>query len=158
MISDRDLQLWIEFLTNQTVAFDEMHLVTTGEPHVADPMLVSFLKMNDGIVKEAVERAVTAFGESDTWPSSLTRDQIVNLTHRSWAARHLLLQILAGNVPRNSPALRIPRSDHRSKFIEWLFVDLCKRGGAAYLEALTNRFLADAGMSSVSGLTPRGRF
>lgn len=145
MISDRDLQFWIDFLTDQIVAFDEMHLVTTGEPHVADPMLVSFLKMNDGIVKEAVERAVTAFGESDIWPSSLTGDQIVNLTHRASAARSVLLQILAGNVPRDSPALRIPRSGHRSEFIEWLFVDLWKLGGAAYLEALTHRFLADAG-------------
>jgi hypothetical protein len=145
MNSQKQLGPWIDFLQNQIVALDAAHLAKTGEPHVANATLVAFLKVNDEMAREKIERAVAAFGgDSESWPPSLTGDQIVNLTHRANSAKGLLQAIVSGKLPRNTPkALRAPPAQNRSQFIKWLFVDLWKLGGSAYLEGLTNSYLSD---------------
>ncbi|MEO8439266.1 MAG: hypothetical protein ABI540_03490, partial [Spartobacteria bacterium] len=105
---------------------------------------VAFLEMNDKIVKEKVEVAAREFALSESWPQWLTGDQVKNLAHRVHAGRGLLQAILGRQLP-NAQLLRMPRSNDREKFIRWLLVERWNMGGAAYLRALTNRYLADAG-------------
>ena len=142
MISDRQLQYWIDFLAEQIVALEALHLVATEEPHLASPELVAFLQMNDAIVKEQVERAVAEFVQRNIWPSWLTPDQIVNLAHRATMAHGLLIMILNGQF-LHADTLQIPKSRDRSKFLQWLFIDLWRYGGVPYLDALTNSYFAD---------------
>lgn len=142
MISDRELQHWIDFLGQQMVALDAEHEAITGKRHVASVELVAFLKMNDGLVKARVEQAIAEFIEAGDWPSSLTGDEIVNLTHRANAPLGLLHSLLKRQV-QNVAVLRMPQSSDRANFVRWLFIDCWNRGGAAYLEALTNTYLAE---------------
>lgn len=142
MISQRHLQHWIEFLAEQIVGLEALHLAATGEPHLASPELIAFLQMNDTFVREQVERAVAGFVQRNAWPSWLTADQIVNLVHRATMARGLLIMILNGQF-LHAAALQIPKSRDRSKFLQWLFIDLWRYGGVPYMHALTNSYFAD---------------
>jgi hypothetical protein len=73
MISDRELQQWIDWLAELIDECDEAYLKKTGKLHRADPVLATFLKMNDKLVKPAVDAAVAEFAEHGAWPSSLER-------------------------------------------------------------------------------------
>lgn len=144
MISDRHLQRWDDFLGAKSYELDALHIAVTGEAHVASPEMVVFLEMNDRIVKDKVEQAAKEFALSESWPQWLTGDQIINLTHRVRVGRALLQSILGRQLP-NAQLLRMPRSNDRAKFIRWLLIEAWDMVGAAYLRALTNRYLADAG-------------
>jgi hypothetical protein len=138
------LQYWIDFLQNQIVAFDAAYLTRMGEPHVANAELVAFLIVNEAMGREKIEQAVVAFSDSSAWPLSLTGDQLVNLTHRANSAKGLLQAMLNEQLPPNAAkALRAAFPKNQSKTIRWLFVELWKLGGSAYLEALTNSYLAE---------------
>jgi hypothetical protein len=152
MISDRDLQRWDDLLAEQMLTLDAAHVTTTGKPHVASSELVAFLKMNNDLVKERVEQAVAAYADTEQWPAWLTGDQIVNLTHRAHAARGLLQSMLKRQLP-NAQTLRMPKANDHRRFLRWLLIDTWNLMGAAYIAALTNRFLADQGERN-SGLTP----
>lgn len=143
-ISNRELQRWIDFLDAQIVAFDRAYLEKTGEPHVANRPLVAFLKVNDELLRDSVDQAVREFAKANVWPSSLRGDQLVNLTHRAFSGRSVLLAIYNGSIARNAPQLlRMPRPNDRGKLIPWLMNDLWRMSGAAYLEALTKSYLAE---------------
>lgn len=151
MISDKDLQRWIDYLDQQMVALDALHLATTGEPHLASPELVAFLKMNDGIVRDSVERAICHFADQKEWPSSLNGDEIVNLTHRMNAARVLLWAILTKQM-KNVAILVMPKATDRPKLVRWLLIDSWRRSGDQYINGLTDRYLAEHRMGG-SGRT-----
>jgi hypothetical protein len=130
MISDCDLQRWDDFLAEQMLALDAAYLAATGQPHRASPELVAFLKMNNNLVKDRVEEALAEFASAQTWPSSLSADQIANLTHRAHAARGLLQAILNRQI-KNVGVLHPPRANDRPRFIRWLLIDNWNRGGGA---------------------------
>lgn len=120
MISPTQLSQWIDFLQNQIVALDAAYLAKMGKPHVANVELVAFLKVNDEMAREKIERAVAAFGLSEAWPLWLTGDQIVNLTHRANCAKGLLQSMVSGTLPRNTPKALRATPCKRSKFIRWV--------------------------------------
>ena len=138
MISERELQEWIDWFAALLRECEEIYLKKTGKPHVADPVLVAFLKMNNELVKPAVDAAVVELADHGARPSFLSGDEIINLIQRAYVARGLLLELLASKGSREfAPCLQRP------KFIRWILIDLWQMGGAAHLAALTNRYLAE---------------
>ncbi len=157
MSEGRDLQNWIHFLTAQLDVFDAAYLEKTGEPHLASPELVAFLKVNNEMGREPVERAVKIFAQQGVWPSSLTGDQLVTLYHRAHSARAVLGVIGQGQLTKAvTNALGVPKLDDRTKLLHWLFVELWNRAGIAYLDALTNEFLNVAQEPPTESLPPIG--
>lgn len=123
MIRNSDIQKWLDFLGEQISAIDAAYLYAVGNPHIATPELVAFLKMNDGLVREKADAAVIEFGEQKQWPASLNGDEIVNLTHRVNFACGVLRAIKNGQV-KTVGFLRPPRTNQWAKFLQWLLIDL----------------------------------
>lgn len=140
MISDRDLQRWDAFLAAEIIHLGAVHIAATGHPHRANPELVAFLKMNNGLFKEKVEMAIGQCAEGKRWPAWLTGDQIVNIHHRAELARVTLQAALTRQLP-DLHKLRPPEAKDRQRFIRWLLIDLWNVGGVLYIDALTNEFL-----------------
>src|SRR5690242_12818573 len=108
MLSDRQFCRWISFLREQVLALEAMRVGHTEGPH-GSPEVVAFLKMNDAIVKEKVEQAVSEFAERNVWPDWLNADQIVNLTHRATLAHGLLTMMQNGQL-MHTHALPMPKA------------------------------------------------
>lgn len=144
MTSPTQVRHWIDFLQDQIVAFDAAYLARMGEPHIASVELVAFLQVDEEMGREKIEQAVLAFSSGGAWPSSLTGDQLVNLTHRANSAKGLLSAMLNKQLPPGAArALRAAFPKNQAKTIRWLFVDLWKLGGPAYLNGLTNSYLSE---------------
>jgi len=143
MISKGQLQSWIDFLAGQIIALEALYLAATGEPHLANPELVSFLQISDMLSRRQIEHAIAYFTEHNAWPSSLKADQIVNLFHRATMAHGLLAMIQSGQLLHAS-ALQTPEAKDRGNFLRWLFIDLWGYGGVHYLAALTDSYFCGA--------------
>ena len=142
MISERQLHYWIDFLAEQIVALQNLHSKKTGSLNIGNPEVVAFLQTNDTVGKEQVEAAIAEFARENVWPPGLKADHIVNLTHRATMAHGLLTMILNGQFV-HVDALQVPKFEDRTKFLQWLLVDLWGYGGAHYLEGVTNSYFAD---------------
>jgi len=142
MLSDRQLRRWTDFLHQQILELNSRSVAHAGEPRGGTPEVVAFLRVNDGIFKESVERAVSEFTESGDWPGWLNLDELMNLTHRATLAHGLLAMMYNGQM-MHARALPMPKSRNRATFVRWLFIELWQYGGAHYLEGVTNSFFAD---------------
>src|SRR5690349_20389830 len=114
-MNERALQQWVYFLAEKINELDALHVAVTGRPHVASVELVAFLKMNNELVRERVERAILELAETKVLPIWLKGDEIVNLTHRAFAGRGTLQAILHRQM-----SLRTPPPNSAIRFLRWL--------------------------------------
>lgn len=125
----------------QMATFENVVVAATGKPHTPDALTVAFLRTDDGLLKQRIEQAIDQFVQTGIWPQ-LDEKQALHLTHRAFSARGLLLAFLGGQMAQEKVRPQIPDPTDKARFIRWLLIDLWNAGGASYLEALTNSFLA----------------
>jgi hypothetical protein len=142
MISDEELRKWSHFLDAQMAHFEICFAREKGGPHVADEVNTAFLEADEKFEKDAIHQAILLFIETNCWPD-LSARQALLLTFRAHAARHVLLETLAGRAVGILAKAPDPKNDR--KFIHWLLIDAWSTGGPAFLKNLSEAFLAQRG-------------
>jgi hypothetical protein len=133
------LQAWDNRLAAQNVYFDMCVAKHIGHTHVPDEKNIAFLRVDQGLAKPAVERAVTAFILEGSWPA-LTHRECLHLIVRIQLARKVVAAILRGTPQGMVVKSQMPDLRNRENAIRWFFVDLWNLGGKAFLAAMARDF------------------
>lgn len=136
------LQQWSDFLDAQMAHFESVIVAGRGRPHSADATNVAFLAVDEVLLRDELDEAAEQFIRANEWPT-LDAKRALHLQHRAYAASGLLLSLLQlESLPPGSVA-GMPDLSERDAVIRWLLIDLWKLAGPSYIEALTDRFIAD---------------
>jgi hypothetical protein len=108
-----------------------------GRAHVADEQNVAFLRIDQGLAKPAIEKAVTAFIREGGWPT-LTHREHLHLIVRIQLARKVLAAILQATPQGMVVRSQMPDLGNREHTIRWFLVDLWNLGGKAFLAAMAH--------------------
>jgi hypothetical protein len=134
------LQSWDNRLAAQNVYFDICIAKRIGHTHITDEKNVTFLRVNQGLAKPAVEKAVAAFIRQGSWPA-LTHRECLHLVVRIQLARKVLASILQATPQGMVVKSQMPDLGNREHAIQWLLVDLWNLAGKAFLAAMAHDFL-----------------
>jgi len=133
------LEAWDNRLAAQNVYFDMCVAKQIGPAPVADEKNVAFLRVDQGLAKPVIEKAVAAFIRDGSWPT-LTHRECLHLIVRIRLARKVLINILQATPPGMVIKSQMPDLKNREHAIWWFFVDLWDLGGKAFLAAMANDF------------------
>src|SRR4029434_2402387 len=133
------LEAWDNRLTAQNVYFDMCVAKHVGHGHVADEKNVAFLRIDQGLAKPAIEKAVAAFIREGSWPA-LTHRECLHLIVRIQLARKVLVNIIQATPPGMVIKSQMPDLGNREHAIWWFLVDLWNLGGKAFLAAMADDF------------------
>jgi hypothetical protein len=133
------LEGWDNRLAAQNVYFDMCVAKHIGHAYVADAKNVAFLRVDQGLAKPAIEKAVTAFISTGCWPA-LTQREYLHLIVRVRLARKVFAAILRATPQGMIVKSQMPDLGNREHAIRWFFVDLWNLGGKAFLCALAADF------------------
>jgi hypothetical protein len=133
------LQSWHNRLAAQNVYFDMCIAKHIGHAHVTDEKNVAFLRVDQGLAKSAIEKAVAAFIREGSWPA-LTHRECLHLVVRIQLARKVLAAILQATPQGMVIKSQMPDLGNRQHAIWWFLVDLWNLGGKAFLAAMANDF------------------
>jgi hypothetical protein len=131
------LEAWDNRLAAQSVYFDRCVAKHIGRGHVVDEKNVAFLRVDQGLAKRAIEKAVLAFINDGGWPA-LTHREYLHLIVRVQLARKVLAAILHATPPGMVIRSQMPDLQNREHMIQWLLVDLWNLGGKAFLAAMAH--------------------
>jgi hypothetical protein len=134
------LEAWDNRLTAQIVYFDMCVAKHIGHGYVADEKNVAFLRIDQGLAKPAIEKAVAAFIHEGSWPT-LTQREYLHLIVRIQLARKVVAAIRQGTPQGMVVKSLMPDLGNREHAIRWFLVDLWNLGGKAFLAAMARDFL-----------------
>jgi hypothetical protein len=133
------LQSWDNRLAAQNIYFDMCIAKKIGHAHVADEKNVAFLRIDQGLAKRSVEKAVAEFIREGSWPA-LSHRECLHLVVRIQLARKILAAILQETPQGMVVKSQMPDLGNREHAIQWLLLDLWNLGGKAFLTAMANDF------------------
>ena len=133
------LQSWDNRLAAQNIYFDMCIAKKIGHAHVADEKNVAFLRIDQGLAKRSVEKAVAAFIREGSWPALSHRD-CLHLVVRTQLARKVLAAILQETPQGMVIKSQMPDLGNREHAIQWSLLDLWNLGGKAFLTAMASDF------------------
>jgi hypothetical protein len=134
------LEAWDNRLAAQNVYFDMCVAKHMGHAHGADEKDVAFLRVDQGLAKPAIEKAVAAFIRQGSWPA-LTHRECLHLIVRVQLARKVVTAIRQGTPQGIVVKSLMPDLGNREHAIQWFLVDLWNLGGKAFLAAMARDFL-----------------
>jgi hypothetical protein len=134
------LEAWDNRLAAQNIYFDMCLARKIGHAHVADEKNVAFLRIDQGLAKPAIEKAVTAFIRDSSWPT-LTHREHLHLIVRIRLARKVLAAILQATPQGMVVRSQMPDLGNREHTIWWFLVDLWNLAGKAFLAAMAHDFV-----------------
>jgi hypothetical protein len=134
------LEAWDNRLAAQNVYFDMCVAKHMGSGHVAGEKNVTFLRIDQGLAKPAIEKAVAAFILDGLWPA-LTHREHLHLIVRIQLARKILAAIRQGTPQGMVVKSLMPDLGNREHAIRWFLVDLWNLGGKAFLAAMARDLL-----------------
>ncbi len=137
---DPHLEAWDNRLAAQNVYFELCVAKQIGQPRVADEKSVASLRMDQGLAKPAIEKAIAAFIREGSWPN-LTHREYLHLIVRIQLARKVVAAI-RDNTPQGMVVKsQMPDLENREYAIQWFLVDLWNLAGKAFLAAMARDFL-----------------
>jgi hypothetical protein len=142
------LEAWDNRLAAQNVYFDMRVAKHTGHACVVDDKSVASLRVDQGLAKPAIEKAVGAFIRDGSWPA-LTHREHLHLIVRIRLARKVVAAIRQGTPQGMVVKSQMPDLGNREHAIRWFLVDLWNLGGKAFLGAMACD-LSGKGTESVS--------
>ncbi len=128
------LEAWDNRLAAQNVYFDMCVAKHIGHGHVAVKK-VAFLRIDQGLAKPAIEKAVAAFIQESSWPA-LTHREHLHLIVRIQLARKVVAAIRQGTPQGLVLKSLMPDLGNREHAIRWFLVDLWNLAGKAFLAAM----------------------
>jgi hypothetical protein len=134
------LEAWDNRLAAQNVYFDRCVAKHIGHAHGADEKDVAFLRVDQGLAKPAVEKAVAVFAREGSWPA-LTHREHLHLIVRIQLARKVVAAIRQGSPQGMVVKSQMPDLGNREHAIQWFLIDLWNLGGKAFLAAMARDFL-----------------
>jgi hypothetical protein len=134
------LEAWDNRLAAQNIYFDTCLVKKIGHAHVADDKNVAFLRIDQGLARPAIEKAVAAFIREGSWPT-LTHREHLHLIVRIQLARKVLAAILQATPQGMVVRSQMPDLGNREHTIRWFLVDLWNLGGKAFLAAMARDFV-----------------
>jgi hypothetical protein len=133
------LEAWDNRLAAQNVYFDMCVAKHIGHGQVAGEKDVAFLRIDQGLAKPAIEKAVAAFIRDSFWPA-LTHREHLHLIVRIRLARKVVAAIQHGTHQGMVVKSLMPDLGNREHAIRWFLVDLWNLGGKAFLAAMPRDF------------------
>jgi hypothetical protein len=133
------LEAWDNRLAAQNVYFDMCVARHIGHGQVAGEKDVAFLRIDQGLAKPAIEKAVAAFIRDSFWPA-LTHREHLHLIVRIRLARKVVAAIQHGTPQGMVVKSLMPDLGNREHAIRWFLVDLWNLGGKAFLAAMPRDF------------------
>jgi hypothetical protein len=133
------LEAWDNRLAAQNVYFDVCVAKHIGHTHIADQKNVAFLRVDQGLAKPTIEKAVAAFVREGSWPA-LTHREHLHLIVRIQLARKVVAAIRQGTPQGMVVKSQMPDLGNREHAIRWFLVDLWNLGGKAFLAAMARDF------------------
>jgi hypothetical protein len=134
------LEAWDNRLAAQNIYFDMCVAKQIGHAHIADEKNVAFLRVDQGLAKPAIEKAVGVFVREGSWPA-LTHREYLHLIVRIHLARKVLAAIREGTPQGMVVRSQMPDLGNREYAIQWFLVDLWNLAGKAFLTAMARDFL-----------------
>ena len=134
------LEAWDNRLAAQNVYFDMCVAKHTGHARVVDDKSVASLRIDQGLAKPAIEKAVDAFIRDGSWPA-LTHREHLHLIVRIRLARKVVAAIRQGTPQGMVVKSQMPDLGNREYAIRWFLVDLWNLAGKAFLAAMARDFL-----------------
>ena len=134
------LEAWDNRLAAQNVYFDTCIAKHIGHARVADEKSIASLRVDQGLAKPAIEKAVGAFIRDSSWPA-LTHRGYLHLIVRIQLARKVVAAIRDGTPQGMVVKSQMPDLGNRECAIRWFLVDLWNLAGKAFLAAMARDFL-----------------
>src|SRR5438309_7502421 len=134
------LEAWDNRLAAQNVYFDMCVAKRVGQARVVDDKSIASLRVDQGLAKPAIEKAVGAFIRDGSWPA-LTHREHLHLIVRIQLARKVVAAIRQGTPQGMVLKSLMPDLGNRENAIRWFLVDLWNLGGNALLAARACDFL-----------------
>src|SRR4029453_1152695 len=134
------LEAWDNRLAAQNVYFDMCIAKHIGHARVADEKSVASLRVDQGLAKPAIEKAVGAFIRAGSWPA-LTHREYLHLIVRIQLARKVVAAIRDGTPQGMVVKSQMPDLANRENAIRGFLVDLWNLAGKAFLAAMARDFL-----------------
>jgi hypothetical protein len=134
------LEAWDNRLAAQNIYFDICVAKHNGSAQLANEKNVAFLRVDQGLAKPVIEKAVAAFIREGSWPA-LTHREHLHLIVRIQLARKVLAAILQATPQGMVIKSQMPDLGNREHAIRWFLIDLWNLGGKAFLAAMADDFL-----------------
>ena len=134
------LEAWDNRLAAQNVYFDMCFAKQIGHSRVADEKSIASLRVDQGLAKPAIEKAVGAFIRDGSWPA-LTHREYLHLIVRIQLARKVVAAIRDGTPQGMVVKSQMPDLGNREYAIRWFLIDLWNLAGKAFLAAIARDFL-----------------
>jgi hypothetical protein len=134
------LEAWDNRLAAQNVYFDSCVARHIDHGHATDEKNVAFLRMDQGLAKPVIEKAVAAFIRDGSWPA-LTHREHLHLIVRIRLARKVVAAIRHGTPQGMVIKSLMPDLGNREHAIQWFLMDLWNLGGKAFLAAMARDLL-----------------
>jgi hypothetical protein len=134
------LEAWDNRLAAQNVYFDMCVARHIGHGRIAGEKSVAFLRIDQGLAKPVIEKAVAAFIRDGSWPA-LTHRGHLHLIVRIQLARKVVAAIRQGTPQGMIVKSLMPDLGNREQAIRWFLVDLWNLGGKAFLAAMARDLL-----------------
>ena len=134
------LEAWDNRLAAQNVYFDMRVAKHAGRGHVADEKNVAFLRIDQGLAKPVIEKAVATFIRESSWPA-LTHREHLHLIVRIQLAQKVVATIRQGTPQGMVVKSQMPDLANREHAIRWFLVDLWTLAGKAFLAAMAGDLL-----------------
>jgi hypothetical protein len=131
------LEAWDNRLAAQNIYFNMCVAKKIGLAQVAHEKNVAFLRIDQGLAKPVIEKAVVAFIREGSWPT-LTHREYQHLIVRIQLARKLTAAILQGTPQGMVVKSQMPDLGNREHAIRWFLIDLWNLAGKAFLAAMAN--------------------
>jgi hypothetical protein len=131
------LEAWDNRLAAQNIYFNLCVTRKNGDAELADAKNVAFLRIDQGLAKPSVEKAVAAFIRDGSWPA-LTHREHLHLIVRIQLARKVMAAIREGTPQGMVVRSQMPDLENREHAIRWFLIDLWNLGGKAFLSAMAS--------------------
>lgn len=134
------LEAWDNRLAAQNVYFEMCVSKHIGQARIADEKSVASLRMDQGLAKPAIEKAIAAFIREGSWPN-LSHREYLHLIVRIQLARKVVAAIRDCTPQGMIVKSQMPDLGSRERAIQWFLVDLWNLAGKAFLAAMARDFL-----------------
>jgi hypothetical protein len=131
------LEAWDNRLAAQHVYFDMCVAKHLGHAHVVDEKNLASLRMDQGLAKRSIERAVSVFICDGSWPA-LTQREYLHLIVRIQLARKVVAAIRQETPQGLFVKSLMPDLANREHAIRWFLLDLWNLAGKTFLAAMAD--------------------
>ena len=144
------LEAWDNRLAAQNVYFDMCVAKQIGHARLVDEKNIASLRVDQGLAKPAIEKAVGGFIRDGSWPA-LTHREYLHLIVRIQLARKVVAAIRDGTPQGMVVKSQMPDLGNRECAIRWFLVDLWNLAGKGFLAAMARDFLEKRTESASDG-------